>query len=64
MIPAEQLQRFSRECLLLRKALEDANSLPDVDDRILRSNITMLLAALDQKRKSERPSTRADNSKP
>jgi hypothetical protein len=54
MLTAEQLQRFSRECLLLRKALEEAPTLPELDDRILRSNITMLLAALDQKKRSER----------
>ena len=53
MIPAEQLQRFSRECLLLRKALQEGQGLPDVDYRILKSHITMLLTDLENCRSAQ-----------
>jgi hypothetical protein len=50
MLSAEQLQRFARECVLLRKTVREESYLTEVDYRILRSNIHMLLAELEQKR--------------
>ena len=50
MLTADLLQRFSRECLLLRQALAEDNRLPEMDYRILKSNINLLLAQLEQKR--------------
>jgi hypothetical protein len=51
MLTAEQLQRFSRECLLLRRAIEEGHSVPELDYRILRSNLQILLATLEKGRK-------------
>ena len=53
MISADQLQRFSRECLLLRKSLEETDCLPEIDYRILRSHMHMLIAELERKRVSQ-----------
>lgn len=50
MIAADQLQRFSRECLLLRKSLEETECLAEIDYRILRSHMHMLIAELERKR--------------
>ena len=53
MLTADLLQRFSRECLLLRQALAEDNRLPEMDYRILKSNINLLLAQLEQKREMQ-----------
>jgi hypothetical protein len=62
MIPAEQLQRFSRECLLLRKALQDGTVLTELDYRILRSNISMLLSDLERHKQPDDPPPKAGKS--
>lgn len=63
MIPAEQLQRFSRECLLLRKALQDGTALTELDYRILRSNISMLLSDLEKHKRPDEPPPKATSQK-
>jgi hypothetical protein len=54
MISAEQLQRFAKECVLLRKTVREDQYLTEVDYRIMRSNIHMLLAELEQKREHQK----------
>jgi hypothetical protein len=53
MLSAEHLQRFARECVLMRKTVREEQYLTEVDYRILRSNIHMLLAELEQKREHQ-----------
>ena len=55
MISAEQLQRFSRECLLLRQVLKEGESIPDLDYRILKSNLQILLMDLEKGRTQPSP---------
>ena len=55
MISAEQLQRFSRECLLLRKAIQEGHLLPVLDYQILKSNPRMLLTEIEKGRIDLRP---------
>ena len=54
MLSAEHLRRFAKECVLLRKTIRDEQYLAEVDYRILRSNIHMLLAELEQKREQQK----------
>jgi len=59
-ISAEQLQRFSRECLILRKALQDGATLPDKDYTLIQSGVRLLLGEIDKswgQQTSSQPST-------
>lgn len=56
---AEQLKRFSNECLLMRKALQDGQMMPESDYQILRSGVLLLLAELEES-KAQSSSSRND----
>jgi len=55
MITAELLQRFSQECLRLRQELRAGETLPEMDYRILKSNLQLLLAEIEQNRPKPTP---------
>jgi hypothetical protein len=59
MINSELLQRFSRECLLLRQELRAGETLPEMDYRILKSNLQLLLAEIEQNRPKPNPSDKS-----
>jgi hypothetical protein len=47
MIDPEELKRFTEECILLRKAIQEGQRPTLLDYRILRSHISMLLSDLE-----------------
>ena len=53
MLKTDQLMRFSKECTLLREVLESAPPIGEVDYRILWSNISLLLEALEKNKHPE-----------
>lgn len=55
-ISAAQLQRFSRECLILRKALQDGATMPDKDYSLIESGVRSLLGEIDKSWRRQTPS--------
>lgn len=61
-ISAEQLQRFSRECLILRRALQDGAAIPDGDYALIQSGVRLLLGEIDKSWGQQTASQRSTDS--
>lgn len=48
MIEPEELKRFTDECILLRKIIQEGNKLSPLDHLILKSHLSMLLWDLEK----------------
>lgn len=55
MFNYEQLEKFSRECLFLRKALRDGYALSPQEYDDLHRDISLLLLHLEKRRKAREP---------
>ena len=48
MIDRDKLKTFTEECILLRRAVQEGRKLSPLDERIVKSHLSMLLSDLDK----------------